>query len=60
VWILFTSLKTDRELTTLPITYLPRDPTLANYFRAFADQPLATFFMNSVIVAVITLLLSWA
>jgi multiple sugar transport system permease protein len=51
VWILVTSLKTEAELIQLPITWLPAAPTLENYVRAFRDQPLALFFVNSVIVA---------
>jgi len=51
LWILLTSLKTEAELIQLPITWVPAAPTLMNYVRAFRDQPLALFFLNSVIVA---------
>jgi multiple sugar transport system permease protein len=54
LWILFTSLKTEAELTRVPITWLPHAPTLANYARAFSDQPLALFLLNSVIVALLS------
>jgi len=54
LWILFTSLKTEAELTQVPITWLPHTPTLANYARAFSDQPLALFLFNSVVVAVLS------
>ena len=40
IWILFTSLKTEAELTVKPITWFPHAPTLANYMQAFSDQPL--------------------
>ncbi|MCS6867791.1 carbohydrate ABC transporter permease [Thermus sp.] len=50
-WILFTSLKTEAELTRLPITYWPLEPTLANYERAFREAPLGRYFLNSLIVA---------
>ena len=53
LWILFTSLKTEGELTRIPITWFPHEPTLANYVRAFADQPLALFLFNSVVVALL-------
>ena len=43
VWILFTSLKTETELMTYPISYLPAAPTLANYITAFTEQPLLRF-----------------
>jgi len=51
VWILFTSLKTETELMQFPITYLPVAPTLANYYQAFAEQPLPRFLFNSFVVA---------
>lgn len=51
VWILFTSLKTEAELVSKPITYFPRMPVLQNYLQAFSDQPLALYLGNSVIVA---------
>ena len=62
VWILLTSLKSEAELVSRPISYLPRVPTLANYVSAFTDQPLLRFLGNSVAVAgistAITLLVS--
>ncbi|TAD89833.1 MAG: carbohydrate ABC transporter permease [Alphaproteobacteria bacterium] len=62
LWVLLTSLKTEGELTRVPISYLPQDPTFQNYLTAFAAQPLARFFFNSVVVAglstVLTLLVS--
>jgi ABC-type sugar transport system, permease component len=54
LWILFTSLKTEAELTLKPITWLPAAPTLANYVRAFTDQPLLVFLFNSFMVAILS------
>ena len=51
LWILLTSLKSERELTRVPITWLPDAPTLTNYLQAFTDQPLHRFLLNSFIVA---------
>lgn len=51
IWILFTSLKTESELLQFPITYIPRDPTMVNYYQAFTEKPLHLFILNSVIVA---------
>jgi len=53
LWILFTSLKTESELTLKPITWLPHAPTIANYLRAFTDQPLLLFLFNSFMVAIL-------
>jgi multiple sugar transport system permease protein len=54
LWILFTSLKTESELTLKPITWLPHAPTIANYLRAFTDQPLLLFLFNSFMVAILS------
>ena len=54
LWILFTSLKTEAELTVKPITWLPHAPTIANYLRAFTDQPLLLFLFNSFMVAILS------
>jgi multiple sugar transport system permease protein len=58
VWILFTSLKTEVELTAKPITYWPQNPVLNNYIAAFRDQPLPGYLLNSAIVAILSMLLS--
>jgi multiple sugar transport system permease protein len=52
VWILLTSLKTEAELVAKPITWMPHNPTLDNYVRAFTDQPLLSYMANSALVAV--------
>lgn len=51
VWLFLTSLKLDGELTRLPITYLPDQPTLKNYVRVFENNPFARFLLNSMVVA---------
>lgn len=58
LWILFTSLKTEAELTQKPITYWPHHPVLSNFLAAFRDQPLHTFLGNSLIVATLSTVLS--
>jgi len=58
VWILLTSLKSEAELVSKPITWWPRDPTLANYVQAFTDQPLLRYLGNSLAVAVLSTILS--
>lgn len=54
LWILFTSLKTEAELTAKPITWIPHVPTLSNYMQAFSDQPLHIFLFNSFMVALLS------
>ncbi|MEH7871326.1 carbohydrate ABC transporter permease [Rhizobium laguerreae] len=54
LWILFTSLKTESELTAKPITWIPHAPTVQNYVQAFSDQPLHIFLFNSFMVALLS------
>ena len=58
LWIVLTSLKTEAELVSKPITWWPHAPTLANYVRAFGDQPLLLYMANSAIVALLSTALS--
>lgn len=58
LWILFTSLKLEDELTRKPITWIPHEPTLQNYIQAFTDQPLHLFLFNSFMVALLSTLLT--
>ncbi len=56
VWMLLGSLKTDGEILRNPAGFLPEAPTTANYSRWFSDLGISTFFVNSLIVAVVTVL----
>ncbi len=58
LWILLTSLKSETELVSKPITWLPDAPTAANYLRAFTDQPLLRYMGNSLVVALGSTVLS--
>lgn len=58
VWILLTSFKSEAELVSKPITWWPRDLTLANYAQAFTEQPLLRYLGNSLSVALMSTALS--
>jgi multiple sugar transport system permease protein len=58
LWILLTSLKTETELVSKPITYWPHNPVLSNYVQAFSDQPLLRYLGNSFIVAIASTVVS--
>jgi multiple sugar transport system permease protein len=58
LWILLTSLKTEAELVSKPITWWPHAATLGNYLRAFTDQPLLLYMGNSALVAIGSTVLS--
>ncbi len=56
IWMLLGSLKTDGEILRDPSGFLPKDPTLNNYATWFTDLSISTYFLNSLIVAVFTVL----
>lgn len=58
VWILLTSLKSEAELVSKPITWWPERATLGNYRQAFTDQPLLLYLGNSALVATLATLAS--
>lgn len=55
-WMLLGSFKTQGELLRRPVTWWPQDPTLDNYVRWFTELQIDRFFMNSLLVAVFTVL----
>jgi multiple sugar transport system permease protein len=55
-WMLLGSVKSDGEILRNPSGFLPQEPTLANYATWFTDLNISMFFVNSLIVAVITVL----
>ncbi|MCT8157175.1 carbohydrate ABC transporter permease [Bifidobacterium polysaccharolyticum] len=56
IWMALGSLKTQREILVSPPTFLPENPTTANYTKWFSELHFGTFFANSLIVAVVTVL----
>jgi arabinogalactan oligomer/maltooligosaccharide transport system permease protein len=56
VWIVGSSLGSGRSLAQA--SAIPADPTLANYVRLLTDTPFATWYVNSLIVAVSNMVLS--
>jgi multiple sugar transport system permease protein len=56
-YILITSLKPSAEVLSLPITFVPHQPTLQNYVEIFANRPFETYTFNSLVVASTTTLI---
>ncbi len=52
LWLVSTAFKPPRELGSLHPTWIPQDPTLANFRQAFAEQPLLRAGRNSLLAAV--------
>ncbi|MEU0738783.1 carbohydrate ABC transporter permease [Streptomyces sp. NPDC006134] len=51
LWLVSTAFKPPRELASLHPTWIPRDPTLANFRQAFGEQPLLRAAFNSLAAA---------
>ncbi|MEU9213013.1 carbohydrate ABC transporter permease [Streptomyces sp. NPDC048415] len=51
LWLISTAFKPARELASLHPTWIPKDPTLANFRQAFDEQPLLRAGLNSLIAA---------
>jgi putative chitobiose transport system permease protein len=59
LWIFLTSFKGPNDVIySIPPQLIPRDPTFANYVRVWNQLPIARFFLNSVIVAGVTVVLN--
>lgn len=56
VWMLLGSFKTQGEILRNPTGWIPESPTLENYVQWFAHLNIEQFFLNSTIVAVVTVL----
>ncbi len=60
LWMLSTSLKPPREVLATPPTLIPAVPTLENYVRLLGQTAFVRYFVNSVSVAGLTVLLTMA
>ena len=57
-WMILTSFKTYGSYNAENVpNLLPTSPTLENYVKAFADVPLGTYFLNTLIFSVVTTLI---
>ncbi len=59
LWVFFTSFKGPSDpIVSVPPQLFPRDPTFDNYIRVWNQLPIPSFFMNSIIVSVSTVILN--
>lgn len=56
LWMALGSLKTQREILAKPPKLLPEHASLANFAKWFGELNFGTYFTNSMVVAVITVL----
>ncbi|MEU6882330.1 carbohydrate ABC transporter permease [Streptomyces sp. NPDC046712] len=58
LWLISTAFKPATELGSLHPTWIPKDPTLANFRQAFDEQPLLQAAANSLIAALAAALIA--
>ena len=56
LWMISAAFKETREIYVIPATWIPRDPTLANFPRAWQAAPFGLYYLNTTIVTVIGVL----
>ena len=58
LWILLVSFKTLDETFAFPIVWIPKAPTLQNYLKVWGVGGFTRYFINTVVVALVTTLLA--
>lgn len=53
IWMILSSLKSQREIISMPPKFFPATPKWGNYKQAFEMAPFARFFFNSLLVTVL-------
>ena len=54
LWILITSIKgLNDAVVSIPLQFVPNEPTFANYVRVWNQLPIGRFFLNSIFVGVV-------
>src|SRR5947208_14689255 len=56
-WHVLTSIKSPAELSLIPPTLLPRNPTLLNYRQLFQNRPFVRYYINSFTIAAMSSLI---
>src|SRR5690554_2506556 len=58
LWMVSTSFKTEPETITIPPRWIPKLSTLESYWRLWNEYPFITYFRNSILVAIGSVLLA--
>lgn len=59
VWVLFTSFKGPNDaIYSVPPQLIPHEPTLQNYVRVANQLPVGKFFINSIMVSIVSVILN--
>ncbi len=57
LWMVLASFKSASEIISMPPTFLPETPTVASYILILGEQAFDRYFLNSIVVAVPSVLL---
>ncbi|MFB2924091.1 MULTISPECIES: carbohydrate ABC transporter permease [Aerosakkonema] len=60
VWQVLTSIKLNRDISAVPVVYIPTQITLEHYLSLFLRRPFALYIFNSAFVSITTTLLCLA
>jgi sn-glycerol 3-phosphate transport system permease protein len=55
-WLLSAALKETSEIYIVPATWIPREPTLENFPRAWVSAPFGMYYINTIFVTVVSVL----
>ncbi len=58
IWMAITSLKLESEVITKTFSFFPKNPTFANYIKAFKSSYILNWLLNSMYISTITMLLT--
>lgn len=57
LWMILSTFKSQKELMVFPPKFFPENPTLDNYKQVLTTVPFGKFYLNSIIVTVISVIL---
>lgn len=52
-WMIVASFKTNQEIYSIPPTWIPLAPTLANYPEAWSSAPFGRYYINSIFITLV-------
>lgn len=52
-WMIVASFKTNQEIYSIPPTWIPLAPTLANYPEAWSSAPFGRYYINSILITLV-------
>lgn len=49
-WMVSAAFKLNSEIYRIPVTWIPQDPTIDNFFRAWRSAPFGRYYVNTIVV----------